>query len=410
MEEPNFVLTIPPLLRESNLIRKVSDRLITPFNQMSTFYFRRSVEKAFQLDEPPSDLTLNLSRSIASNAPHISSAVDDVMFIANQVISRTLSTSQRDIIASVLPTITRVLGGDFVGMIQRKMRDESYPKPQVQGGLPPEHTIVAFMVLTNNLDVATSYLTRIIHGKLEIAPDRAVSSLTTSYSATHAPPPSLREVFPFGHDAVFVANQLLSVSTSFAGKTGELLNEAILLIQKNIMKPRLRPVLVDAFRDVDYTLTQAQFEDAQREAEAEGNLDSSPVAADAVLRRFQSGWEALTRPVARVLTDSNWERLLNVVIGYLAEVLEKRIWSFYGKINRLGAVRVERDIASLVGLVVRGGKYGLRENFARCTQICLVMNMEDDEWEEMQEEDSDGGMEWKINPEERDRARGMVRD
>jgi hypothetical protein len=153
---------MPPFLATSNLQQKVSSHLIEPFNIMTTFFFRRSVEKAFQLDESPSDLTLNPTKPLGSNPPFITSAVDDVMYIVNQVLQRTLATSQRAIIANVEPTITRILGGDFIGMIQRKMRDESYPKPVVQGGLPPEDKVIAFLVLINNLDVSNDYIKRII--------------------------------------------------------------------------------------------------------------------------------------------------------------------------------------------------------------------------------------------------------
>jgi hypothetical protein len=126
---------MPEFLATSNLHKKVSSHLVESFNVMTTFFFRRSVEKAFQLDESPSELTLNPSKPLGSNPPFITSAVDDVMYIVNQVLQRTLATSQRAIIASVEPTITRVLGGDFIGMIQRKMRDESFPTPVIQGGL-----------------------------------------------------------------------------------------------------------------------------------------------------------------------------------------------------------------------------------------------------------------------------------
>ncbi|UZP32791.1 hypothetical protein NXS19_000607 [Fusarium pseudograminearum] len=126
-------LVIPDVLVKSNLYRKVSTKLTSPYNVMTTFFFRRSVEKAFQLDEYPTGLSLSLSRHIEGNAPYIILAVDDVMYIVNTVIQKSISTSQRDVIASVVPTIGRVLGSDFVGMIQRKMRDESYPRPVVQG-------------------------------------------------------------------------------------------------------------------------------------------------------------------------------------------------------------------------------------------------------------------------------------
>lgn len=142
---------MPEWLVKSALSRKVSARLTEPFNTMTTFFFRRSVEKAFQLDELPPGLTLNPSKSLEGSGPFIISAVDDVMYIVNNVLQRSISTSQRNVVSSVIPTISRVLGSDFIGMVQRKMRDESYPKPVVQGGLPPEDKIIAFIVLITSL-------------------------------------------------------------------------------------------------------------------------------------------------------------------------------------------------------------------------------------------------------------------
>ena len=404
-EDSKETLVMPPLLLNSSLIKKVADRLISPFNMMTTFFFRRSVEKAFQLDEQPPDLSLSMNKPIPSNAPYITSAVDDVMYIVNQVIQRSLATSQRDVVASVVPTVARVLGSDFVGMVQRKMRDESYPKGAVQGALPPEHIIVAFLVLLNNLDIASDYIKRIVQSRIETSPSSgATNGETTSTGA-------LADLYPFNNDAEFVSTTLKSLQSSFETKTSELLNDGIYVIFKNVMKPRLRPVLADAFRDIDYSMTEEDLEDLAREAEADN--DSSLSTEDAVPRRFQHGWDALTRPIARILTESNYDKLLTTVISYLSEVVEKRIWSYYGRINGLGAVRLERDIANVISIVVRGGRYALRDAFTRCTQICLVMNMEDDEWEELlgsQKGEADDGVEWKINGEERSRAKAMVRN
>jgi hypothetical protein len=113
---------MPSFLATSNLQRKVTSHLIGPFNEMTTFFFRRSVEKAFQLDEAPSDLTLNPTKPLGSNPPFITSAVDDVMYIVNQVLQRSLATSQRAVVSSVVPTVSSILGSDFITMIQRKTR------------------------------------------------------------------------------------------------------------------------------------------------------------------------------------------------------------------------------------------------------------------------------------------------
>lgn len=405
-EGVNQDLLVPPLLANSSLNRKVADRLATPFNVMTTFFFRRSVEKAFQLDEQPSDLSLNFKQSLPSNPPYITSAVDDVMYIVNQVVERSLATSQKDVISSVIPTLARVLGSDFIGMIQRKMRDESYPKITVQGAPPGEQTIISFLVLINNLDVATDYVKRIVQSRVETVP-----AATSANGGGGVSSRSLTALFPLDHDAMMVGNALKSLHNSFEGKTSELISDGIFVVFKNVMKPRLRPILADAFRDVDYRISQEELEEMHRDAEID---DGNGSPSDKVVQHhFQRGWEILTKPVMRLLTERNYERLLATVISYLGEVLEKRIWSYYGRLDDLGAVRLERDIASIVSIVVSGGRYGLRDAFARCTQICLVMNMENDEWEELQAVSTAGaeeeGVEWKIDMEERTRARAMVR-
>ncbi|KAI9800135.1 MAG: hypothetical protein M1833_003462 [Piccolia ochrophora] len=408
-------LSIPPVLSDSNLSKKVSDRLVLPFNAMTTFFFRRSVEKAFQLDEQPTDLTLGLNKPIHSNPPFITSAVDDVMYIVNKVLQRSVATSQRAVVAGVVPTIGRVLGSDFVGMIQRKLRDESYPKPVVPGGMPPEDKIVAFLVLLNNLDVATDYIKRIVQGRIE-----AGTASNPGTDDDGAPTP-LSDLFPFDHDAVFITNTLTTMQHSFEGKTSELISDGIHVSFDRIVKPRLRPILADAFRDVDYLLTDEELAELRTHHEAgaadddlyEHTADAAPIQEDIVKRRFEHAWDALMRPLRRLATERNFDKLLATSVTYLAgKVLEKRIWSYYGRVNERGAARLERDVAAVVGCVVRAGRYALRDAFARCTQICLVMNMEDDEWEEVVAgaDGGEGDVPWRLDADERARARSMVKE
>lgn len=397
---------MPPLIQTSSLSTKVADRLTSPFNIMTTFYFRRSVEKAFQLDENPAELSLNAKAPANFNMPYITSAVDDVMYIVNQIVERSLATSQKRVVSSVVPTVARVLGSDFIGMTQRKMRDESYPKATMQGGLPADQTIIAFLVLINNLDVATDYVKRIVQSRVEATADAGTVNDSENISYK-----SLTALFPLENDAASVATILRSLQHTFENKASELINDGVTVVFKNVLKPRLRPILAEAFRDADYHMTKEEVEDLHRESETEdgkgGALDKS------VQSRFQRGWDLLMKPVMNILTDRNYERLLATTISYLAEVLEKRIWSYYGRLDEMGAVRLERDIANIISGVVKGGRYGLRDAFARCTQICLVMNMENDEWEELRSaspKERNESIVFKIDDEERMRARAMVKN
>jgi hypothetical protein len=384
-------IAMPDLLANSRLHKKITDALVEPFNTMSTFFFRRSVEKAFQMDESPFDLTLNPNKPLGSNPPFITSAVDDVMYIVNQVIQRTLATSQRSVVASVMPSVSRVLTGDFFGMIQRKMRDESYPKAAIQGALPPESVIISFLVLINNLDISTDYLRRIINTNLgKVDPNNQGQQ-------QHAAIPDL---FPFAHDAVFVETALSNILHTFESKTNDLITEAIEVVLKQVMRPRLRPVFVETFRDVEYTLDDETSETTEPDAQ--------------VPQRFERGWMQFTRPIKRILTERTYDLLITSTLSYLARALEKRIWSYYGRVNERGAAKLERDVSGIVNAAVKGGKYSLRDVFQRCTEMTLILNMEEDEWEEVRamsvESQREAGLEWHLDASERARTRSIMTD
>ncbi|KAJ5138934.1 uncharacterized protein N7515_003782 [Penicillium bovifimosum] len=389
-DEKRFEL--PAFLRESPLAQKINDRLVSPFNAMTTFFFRRSVEKAFQLDEPPSGLTLNLQRPLKADPPHITSAVDDIMYIVNKVIQQSLATSQASVLTNVVPTLSRVLGSDFIGMTQRKMRDECYPRPAVQGGLPPESTTISFLVQINNLDLAVDYIRRIVQN------NTGSKTLPTSDSQNPpAPTPHLLSIFPSPQTATTISQTLHTLHTTFESKVTDLLNDGIQVIFNNTIKPRLRPLLADAFRDVEYIPSSAD--------------DYSD--KETVKPRFAALWNDLCTPFARILTPAAFDRVLGVTIAYLARLLEKRLWSYHSRINALGAARLERDVAGIVGAAVDvgsgAGRYKHRECFARCVQMTLVMGMDEEEWEEVRRGGDAAEVVGRLSKEEVGRVRGMVR-
>ncbi|CAK7266920.1 Golgi transport complex subunit 4 [Sporothrix epigloea] len=430
-------LVLPDVLVQSNLQRKVAARLVTPYNLMSTFFFRRSVEKAFQLDEMPGDLSLNMAVPLENNPPYIVSAVDDVMYIVNAVIQKCISTLQRDVVVGVIPPIARVLGSDFIGMIQRKMRDEAYPRPLAHGGFPPEDRVIAFIVLINSLDMAMEYLARIVSSRLGVPVEDEPSAVSGNKESRVRVPSAtapaviahLRETFsPFDHDVTQVAAALSNLFASFSTMAAELQSEGLQVLFNQVVKLRLRPILVETFRDADYTLDEQELAEL-----AETNDEDLDSVLESVGRRFEHGWDALMRPLARIMTPRTFAHLADLTARYLARVLEKRVWSYTGssssanngrRTSAYGAIRMERDMNSIVGAIARGSSnYGARELFAKTTQILMVANMEDDEWEELggamesgdgerdddDDNDGDDSMIWHLTEDERRRARGMVR-
>ncbi|KAJ5101511.1 hypothetical protein NUU61_003733 [Penicillium alfredii] len=402
---------LPTFLQESSLARKINDRLVSPFNAMTTFFFRRSVEKAFQLDESPSGLTLNLQRPLKTDPPHITSAVDDIMYIAKKVLQQSLATSQEDVVTNVVPTLSRVLGSDFIGMSQRKMRDECYPRASVQGGQPPEQMVTAFLVQINNLDIAVSYIRRIVQdstGSNQPLPAASDSSQNIERLATE----HLRSLFPAPTSAIRVAQTLQTLVSSFEAKVNDLLSDGIQVTFNNVIKHRLRPILADAFRDIEYQ----PHDDSQPPDTHDDFHDDGEGGKELVRPRFAAGWSELLVPLARILTHTAFDRLLTVTVAYLARLLEKRLWSYHGRINPLGAARLERDIAGLVNAAVdvgygsgAPGRYRHREAFARCVQMTLTMGMDEDEWDEVLQGGEAAEVVDKLSREEKVRVRGMVR-
>jgi conserved oligomeric Golgi complex subunit 4 len=214
----------------------------------------------------------------------------------------------------------------------------------------------------------------------------------------------LDRLFPLTHDAEAVGNVLKSLDATFESKASELLNDGIHVVFNNVMKPRLRPILLDAFRDVEYQLSR---EELQELAQEEGREEED---SEHVRRRFQHGWDALTKPIGRIMTDSTFDKLLTTMVSYLSKLLEKKIWSYHGRVNGLGAVRLERDINKIAGVIVQGKKYAYRDAFVKCSQICMVMNMEEDEWEELQLSSGAGDIADRLTADERLRTRAMIKE
>jgi hypothetical protein len=219
----------------------------------------------------------------------------------------------------------------------------------------------------------------------------------------------VQESFPFSHDFTFVSNALENLNTTFSSKTSDLITDGLRVLFEQVIGPRLRPVLSDTFRDVDYSLTEEDLTDLALQNDSDEDPDA---LNDIVTRRFEHSWEAMMKPIQRLMTPKTFTKLLDKTAQHLAKVLEKRMWRFGGKMNVLGASRMERDFSGIVAVVARGGKYAIRDVFARVTQIAMLVNMEVEEWDALVEEERGGEeeMAWVLNLDERTRARAMVKD
>ncbi|KAF9762837.1 hypothetical protein IL306_003305 [Fusarium sp. DS 682] len=381
-------LSLPRFLHQCNLQKKISEKLIEPYKITATFLFRRSVEKAFEMDTAPSGLSL--TKPCQGGPPFILQAVHDIIYVLDNILQRVLFTGNREVVISITLAINRVLESDFIGIIHRRM-EESYPKPLVLGGFPAEDKIISFMVLINSLDMAKEYLGHVI---------RSRGSVSEPQSADMAGVPSetLDDSFPFEMDTERVTNALHSLSHGLSAKATELLNDGIQVLLDEVLWPRVRLILSNSFQVAVY------------DVEDEESLDEEDENGETVSRRFEAAWLALTRPLKHIMTPKTYAALVSLAANKLAMVLEKRVWGYSSRVTAFGGLRLEWDFSGIISTVTQGD-YTLREPFARLQEILATANIEDEEWDELisGHDSSEPKTNWLLSDEDKAKARKIVR-
>lgn len=393
MSESGAIVHMPDLLKESNFEKKISTKLGPAFETMATFCFRRSVEKALQLEELP-----DLHQTYTTETPLVTSVVEDAMYILNIILQQAVDTGELVIIKNVLGAIRRILESDFVGAMQRKLRDEA-PRA-VSGGIttaggsgglvsrlstPPllsstagrkgahampglagltgsdESKLRTFLIYINNLQVASDYTDRIVKG-------------------IHH-----EDSLPFEEDAAKTRELLESLARNFHARCDELMNDSLQVAFKQVTSARIRNLTNHIFKETEFMVTPGK---------QGGDLnDSTHMSASDV---FGVEWDALMNGLSRVMAPPAYTKFITHAAVLLSRSLESRVWALEGKVNELGAIRLDREISRIIGKV-SNGRYMLREKFIRVAQMVMIVGLEDSDEEE--------GISWVLNLDERRRAR-----
>ena len=133
------------------------------FESMETFFFRRSVEKAFQLDEPSS----------SQSGPPTTSVIDDVMFVLRKVLDRAMGAGDAQLVKTICANTRRILDLDFAGAIKRRATMDSQRNLAGSGkdDVGRRERVRAFVAGLNNLDISSESVNalseRYIEGNLE---------------------------------------------------------------------------------------------------------------------------------------------------------------------------------------------------------------------------------------------------
>ncbi|EGU84651.1 hypothetical protein FOXB_04839 [Fusarium oxysporum f. sp. conglutinans Fo5176] len=161
---------------------------------------------------------------------------------------------------------------------------------------------------------------------------------------------------------------------ALSAKATELLNDDTRELFDEVLWPRIRLILTTSFQDAVYDVSEGESLD-------EGDVDGETTQQVSV--RFEGGWSALTRPLKHIMTPRTYAALASLAANKLARVLEKRAWSYSGRLTALGGLRLESDFSGIISVIAQDD-YALREPFTQLQEILAIANMEDDECDELE--------------------------
>ncbi|ANB12421.1 Cog4p [Sugiyamaella lignohabitans] len=407
-------LHVPSVIVSSQLKKKV-DTIVNPaMESLAVFVFRRSVEKAFQLEDLP-DLTQKFTPEI----PVVTSVVDDVMYILNTLTQQVLSTGQTDFIKTVISSFRRILESDFVGIIQRKLRDEA-PKQQLATSTPARVATPLARKPTANMSMSTSSANPSTSSGLgnpalgsstTVAPSFGIPimeerklrifliylntlSVTADYTNRILRSMDVEGQLHFDDDAQLVTDTLESLSTNFRARCNDLINDGVQVVFTTVINPRLRTICSAMFRDADYMLSP---EETDTEDDYTSSSHRSSSRNHSISANFAYDWNSLMAGYAHTLSPDNYNKLIALVATSLSRTIEKWIWSLEGKVNELGAIRLDRDISKIIGILT-DGRYKVRDKFVRVAQIVTIVGFDDID-------DEQDDIDWILSDSDRQRAR-----
>lgn len=296
------------------------------YSVLSLFVFRRSVERAFTMDDLPSKDIIESHQVFSVEAPLVSSLVDDILYAFSNILGQTVDCEDPDTVNSSVAALKRVLESDLVGTLQRKLR-QSAPTDSLNtgdfGGCAP------FMIYLNDLQVSSAYVSKVVD-----------NILTENHS-----------------DLVFDLNKLLnSFKLSFQQRTEELVKDGCQTLNAIKFGVQVRSIFQKVFKVPTYT----------------GDSDYSRNGY-----AYELQFKRLMKPLLQILHPVILNELLTLICKQVALQIEKFIWSLESKMSTKQVIMLEKDINAVIS-VSSESNYSLRKSFDKVSQMLTVL-IESDE-------------------------------
>lgn len=128
-----------------------------------------------------------------------------------------------------------------------------------------------------------------------------------------------------------------------------------------ILKPRIRPLFQEAYKEVKYVLEEEEYNEADIE--------------ERFVKRFRRGFENLISIYRRTLTDNNFSALMGLLLEALTAQWERIV--FQTRFNQYGALRFDKDLRSVIHYLSTLTEWLSRDRFTRLNQMSILLNFEE---------------------------------
>ncbi|ODV94953.1 hypothetical protein PACTADRAFT_50792 [Pachysolen tannophilus NRRL Y-2460] len=422
---------IPEPVEESSFLVKINTKIQPIYDKLSTFYLRRSIEKSCELELIPdlsSYLTVKSDNddSYSPESPPISSVIEDIIIVLNNMLGKTIETGNESIIKNMITNSRRILENDLLNVIANKLRTiqprtnvelvipvikpipstinssarnsgefnreqslsprSGTPNPSNYGSFFMRNATNAlnsainfnkdedlknlehFLIFLNSVDSLKTYLDRIIENlKLKLKNDKLFLYYDDNNTVKDIYENSLTKK---------LSNIIENFNNIIDAKIENILNENIKVLYNQVFNTKLIKLTNDFFKIL--------------EIENDNNNE--------VLIRFLKNFRSLILPYWKVLSNSIFMNLMNLLTINLSKLFEKKFLNPTYPINNnknltyLNILNLEKNFSVIINDISKIN-YKLRNNFIKLTQIIMVLSLDDDEESELflnDEEVNDG--------------------
>ncbi|CAG8440164.1 20669_t:CDS:10 [Rhizophagus irregularis] len=273
------------IIKNSGLLKQVKS-LMNDFVVIEEYFLKKSIEKAMRIDKYEEGSTS-------------SSCVEDVFYILKECLTRTVMTSDMECLTSMVNLVNQSLKDDYLALFKERLLTAF-------ATAEPKDAKFGYMILLNNLDVSCDYTQRL------------TSELITIPSITK-------------NDYKIVEKWFTSLNNITTDNFKPILQSGLNELFTQMIKPRIRPILQEAYKDIKYVLD----EDEYHEQEADDNF----------AKRFVTGFDNLIKVYQATFTENNYNQIMIHILESVINLWEKTV--FVTKFTQYGALRFDKDLRSL---------------------------------------------------------------